>query len=103
MIIAPDSAGRDAVPAAEPGTRQSNSDSRDTLRQSEAIERMRAELSANSRTRLQIEREENGSHFIYKLMDPDTGETLRRWPPESFGDLVAILKAEGGGLINEQA
>jgi len=103
MSTPPDSARPNAVPPVEPGDRQSNSDSRDTLRQSEAIERMRAELSANSRTRLQIEREENGSHFIYKLMDPDTGETLRRWPPESFGDLIAILNAEGGGLVNEQA
>jgi uncharacterized FlaG/YvyC family protein len=103
MSEAPASAGTNRVPPVEPGTRQANSDSRDTLRQSEAIERMRAELSANGRTRLQIEREEDGGRFIYKLMDPETGETLRRWPPESFGDLVSFLQSEAGGLVNETA
>lgn len=104
MSTAPVSAEPNVVPPVEAGTRQPGSDSRDTLRQSEAIERMRAELSANGRTRLQIERDEDkAGRFIYKLMDPDTGETLRRWPPESFGDLVSFLQNETGGLINETA
>jgi uncharacterized FlaG/YvyC family protein len=103
MSTAPVSAGPGVVPPVEAGMRQPNSDTRDTLRQSEAIEAMRAQLSANGRTRLQIEREEDGGRFIYKLMDPETGETLRRWPPESFGDLVSFLASESGGLVNEKA
>lgn len=103
MSAAPAIAGTSAVPPVEPGMRQPNSDTRDTLRQSEAIEAMRAQLSASGRTRLQIERDEEQGRFIYRLMDPETGETLRRWPPESFGDLISILRNEGGGLINEKA
>lgn len=104
MSTAPVSTGPNVVPPVEASTGQPGSDARDTLRQSEAIEKMRAELSANGRTRLQIERDEDKvGRFIYKLMDPDTGETLRRWPPESFGDLVSFLQSETGGLINETA
>lgn len=102
-VTSSSNAGSSAVLPVEPGARQSNSDTRDTLRQSEAIEAMRAQLSANGRTRLQIERDEEQGRFIYRLMDPETGETLRRWPPESFGDLISILQNEGGGLINEKA
>lgn len=103
MNTAPVETGAMAVLAVEKSSRQSGSDTRDTLRQSEIIEQMRAELSANARTRLQIERDEDGESFIYKLMDPETGETLRRWPPESFGDLVSFLQGQDGGLVNEQA
>lgn len=103
MSLAPAGSSTVAVLPVEPGLRQSGSDTRDTLRQSEIIEQMRAELSASARTRLQIEREEDGGRFIYKLMDPETGETLRRWPPESFGDLVTFLKSNSGGLVDEQA
>ncbi|GGB68202.1 flagellar protein FlaG [Glycocaulis alkaliphilus] len=104
MSAAPVSAAANVVQPVEQGARQPNPDARDTLRQSEAIEEMRAQLSATGRTRLQIERDEDkAGRFIYKLMDPDTGETLRRWPPESFGDLVSFLRNETGGLINETA
>ncbi|MCH8522737.1 hypothetical protein [Glycocaulis sp.] len=96
-------AGASAVQPADRITRQPSSDTRDVLRQSEAIERMRAELSANARTRLQIERDEDkNGRFIYRLLDPDTGETLRRWPPDKFGDLISFLGGKDQGLLNER-
>lgn len=96
-------AGASAVQPADRITRQPSSDTRDVLRQSETIERMRAELSANARTRLQIERDEDkNGRFIYRLLDPDTGETLRRWPPEKFGDLISFLEGKDQGLLNER-
>jgi uncharacterized FlaG/YvyC family protein len=95
--------GAGAVQSLDAGPGKTGPDARDTLRQSEIIEEMRAALSASARTRLQIERDADGDSFIYRLLDPETGETLRRWPPESFGDLVNFLTNESGGLINEQA
>lgn len=99
----PVNAGSGAVLPVEKGARETSPDARDTLRQSEIIEQMRAELSASARTRLQIERDEEAGRFIYRLMDPDTGETVRRWPPERFSDLVNFLTRESGGLVNEKA
>lgn len=96
-------AGSSAVLPVAKDARETSPDSRDTLRQSEIIEQMRAELSASARTRLQIERDEEAGRFIYRLMDPDTGETVRRWPPERFSDLVNFLSSESGGLVNEKA
>ncbi|MFN3834960.1 MAG: flagellar protein FlaG [Glycocaulis sp.] len=97
-------AGATAVQPADKPARQGNTDARDMLRQSEIIEQMRANLSASARTRLQIERdEETSGRFIYRLVNPETGETLRRWPPERFGDLISMLTNEGAGVVNERA
>ncbi len=97
-------AGASAVQPTDAATRQGSSDSRDVLRQSEAIEQLRSSLSENARTRLQIERdEERNGRFVYKLVNPETGEVLRRWPPEKFGDLINFLKQEGAGSLNERA
>ena len=97
-------AGAAAVQPVDRVSQQATSVARDILRQSEAIEELRAALSANARTRLQIERDEEANgRYIYKLMDPETGEVLRRWPPEKFGDLVAFLKGEANTIINERA
>lgn len=98
----PDAQGTRAVLPAEKPANPSGNDARDPMRQSEVIEEMRAALSASGRTRLQIERDDDAGRFIYRLMDPETGETLRRWPPETFGDLVNFLQSETGGLINQQ-
>lgn len=96
-------AGASAVQPVGKSARQGSSDARDILRQSEAIEELRASVTANARTRLQIERdEESEGRFIYKLMDPETGETLRRWPPEKFGDLVNFLRGQNSGVVNER-
>lgn len=96
-------AGASAVQPVDRPARQGSSDARDFLRQSEAIEELRASVTANARTRLQIERDEESSgRFIYRLLDPETGETLRRWPPEKFGDLENFLRGEKSGIVNER-
>ncbi len=66
----------------------------------EQIEAMRAEINANSRSRLQIERAEDAGRFIYRLFDPETGEVMRQWPPEKYVELVAYLRGREGGLID---
>ena len=66
----------------------------------EQIEAMRAEINANSRSRLQIEREEDAGRFIYRIFDPATGELMRQWPPERYVELVAYLRGREGGLVD---
>ena len=67
----------------------------------EQIEAMRAEINANSRSRLKIERAEESNQFIYRLFDPATGEVMRQWPPEKYVELVAYLRGREGGLVDK--
>ncbi|MEQ8403573.1 MAG: flagellar protein FlaG [Oceanicaulis sp.] len=69
----------------------------------ERIEAMRAKINASSRSRLMIEREGEAGRFVYKILDPETGETMRQWPPDRYLELVAYLRDQQGGLVNEQA
>lgn len=76
---------------------------RDTVREIEMIERLRRTLDAASRSKLLIDREEDGGRFVYKFMNPETGETVRQWPPERYLDLVAFLQDQRGGLVDRKA
>jgi flagellar protein FlaG len=67
----------------------------------EKIEEMRAAINASSRSRLQIERAEDAGRFIYRILDPATGETVRQWPPEKYVELVAYLRGREGGLVDK--
>ncbi|MEO1039635.1 MAG: flagellar protein FlaG [Pseudomonadota bacterium] len=69
----------------------------------EAIERMRAEINASGRARLQIDRDEEAGQFIYRIKNPDTGETVRQWPPETYVDLIVFLRSKQGGVIDQSA
>jgi len=76
---------------------------RDINREIELIERLRGEVKASARSKLLIDRDEEAGRFIYRMLDPETGETMRQWPPERYLDLVAYLREQSGGLINETA
>lgn len=65
------------------------------------IERLAEQVLSNSR--LSIKRDEQSGDFIYLMIDDDTGETVRRWPPESHGDLVDFLETQRAGLIDKRA
>ncbi|XBQ16435.1 MAG: flagellar protein FlaG [Oceanicaulis sp.] len=67
------------------------------------IESMREEINATSRSRLRIDREGEAGRFIYKIVDSETGETMRQWPPEKYLDLVQFLRDQRGGLVDERA
>ncbi|WP_417470013.1 flagellar protein FlaG [Maricaulis sp.] len=62
------------------------------------LERLARDVFSNSR--LSIERESPTGDFVYLMIDKDTGETVRRWPPESHSDLVEYLRTFQAGLIN---
>jgi uncharacterized FlaG/YvyC family protein len=65
------------------------------------LERLAREVLGNSR--LSIQRETPHGDFVYLMIDKDTGETVRRWPPESHNDLVEYLRTFRAGLINKTA
>ena len=65
------------------------------------IERLASEALKNSR--LSIKRDGESGDFIYLMIDNDTGETVRRWPPETHTDLVEYLRSPRAGLLNTLA
>lgn len=98
--------GEDAVAMqarAEAAPAQSQGVARDTNRELDLIERLRGQVKAAGRSKLLIDRDEEAGRFIYRMLDPDTGETMRQWPPEQYLDLVAYLREQQGGLIDKRA
>ncbi|RKR00167.1 MULTISPECIES: flagellar protein FlaG [Maricaulis] len=65
------------------------------------IERMAAETLSNSR--LKILQDNASGDYIYLLVDQDTGETVRRWPPEKHADLMEYLRTRTAGLLDQRA
>jgi uncharacterized FlaG/YvyC family protein len=57
--------------------------------------------SALSNSRLSITREGESGDFVYLMVDQDTGETVRRWPPEKHSDLVDYLRSKRAGLVDK--
>lgn len=93
------------------GSNKSDLSSKDELRAFEAldiddqvaaIEKMRETVSALEYNRLKIDRHEESGQFIYRIFNEDTGETIRRWPPQSYLDLMVFLR-DGYPLVNERA
>lgn len=67
------------------------------------IEALRAQLDVSGRSRLLIDREDRAGRFIYRILNPDTGETIRQWPPEGYLDLIAYLRdTDGQGAVVDQ-
>jgi uncharacterized FlaG/YvyC family protein len=67
----------------------------------EQIELMRDEINRSARNKLQIDRADDNGRFIYRILDPETGETMRQWPPERYLELVEYLTDKRGGLLDE--
>ena len=65
------------------------------------VERIAAEALANSR--LKILQDITSGEYIYLLVDQDTGETVRRWPPEKHADLMEFLRTRTAGLLDQRA
>ena len=65
------------------------------------IEAMREAINKSARNRLQIERAGETGRFIYRILDPDTGETMRQWPPERYLELLEYLNEKRGGLLDQ--
>ena len=66
-----------------------------------AVEKLiRRSLPSNSK--LQIEKDEETGTFIYRSVDPETGEILRQWPSEQLLKLREHLSEMEGMLFDKE-
>jgi uncharacterized FlaG/YvyC family protein len=65
------------------------------------IEHLADDALRNSR--LKILKDDTSGDYIYLMVDQDTGETIRRWPPEKHADLLEYLRTRTAGLLNKTA
>jgi len=66
-----------------------------------AVEKLiRRSLPSNSK--LQIEQDKETGTFIYRSVDPETGEVLRQWPPEQLVKLRDHLQDVEGMLFDKE-
>ena len=94
---------RDAVRRVEP-LEQSDAGARTgDGREQRTEEIARMAESALSNSRLKILQDETTGGYVYLLVDQDTGETVRRWPPEKHADLVEYLRTRQAGLVDRLA
>jgi flagellar protein FlaG len=50
---------------------------------------------------LQIEQDKTSGTFIYRSIDPDTGEVLSQWPSEKMLELRDYLTQMEGVLVDK--
>ena len=66
-----------------------------------AVEKLiRRNLPTN--TKLQIEQNRETGTFIYRSVDPETGEVVRQWPPEELLKMREHLAEFEGLLIDKE-
>jgi flagellar protein FlaG len=66
-----------------------------------AVEKLiKKSLPTNSR--LQIVQDKETGEYIYRSIDPSTGEVIRQWPPEQLLALREDLRTMEGLLIDKQ-
>jgi len=66
-----------------------------------AVEKLiKRSLPTNSK--LQIEQDKASGTFIYRSVDPDTGEVIKQWPPEKLLELRDFLREMEGMLVDKQ-
>ena len=65
------------------------------------IDRLAQEALKNSR--LKITRDRESKDFIYMMVDQDTGEAVRRWPPENHAELLEFLRTRTAGILDQRA
>jgi uncharacterized FlaG/YvyC family protein len=56
-----------------------------------------------SDSKLQIEQDKETGTFIYRSVDPETGEVLMQWPSEEILKLRESLRDMEGLLVDKQA
>jgi uncharacterized FlaG/YvyC family protein len=67
----------------------------------QAVEKLiRRSLPSNSK--LQIEQDKETGTFIYRSVDPETGEVLRQWPSEQLLNLRESLTEFEGLLFDKE-
>ncbi len=67
-----------------------------------AVEKL-IKKSLPNNSKLQVEQDKTTGFFIYRSIDPDTGEVIRQWPPEQLVELRDHLKDMEGMLVDTKA
>ena len=66
-----------------------------------AVEKLiKKSLPTNSK--LQIEQDKTTGTFIYRSIDPETGEVIQQWPSEKLLELRDFLKEMEGVFVDKQ-
>lgn len=68
----------------------------------EAVNRL-VRGSLPSDAKLQIDQDEESGIFIYRSINPDTGEVIDQWPPEDLLRLREALRELDGMLVDTTA
>jgi flagellar protein FlaG len=66
-----------------------------------AVEKL-IKKSLPSNSRLQIEQDKNTGTFIYRSINPETGEVIQQWPSEKLLEMRDFLKELDGVLLDKQ-
>jgi len=53
-------------------------------------------------SKLQVSQDEDSGTFIYRSVNPDTGEVIKQWPPEQLLNLREALRELEGMLFDQQ-
>ena len=97
-----------ARPQVSPQTAPGTPDPATSLTPDQRVEVLQAAVeklikkSLPSNSRLQVVQDEKSGTFIYRSIDPDTGEVVAQWPPEQLLKMRDYL-AELSGLIVDKA
>lgn len=97
------SQNRPQTPTATPGAPSQATDlwpeQRVEVLQAAVQKLIKKTLPGNSK--LQVEQDKNTGTFIYRTIDPDTGQVIRQWPPEQLLELRQHLKDMEGMLLDK--
>lgn len=55
-----------------------------------------------NRSKLDISLDKDLNLFVTKLLEEDTGEVIRQYPPESIIEVMKYLRSQRGTLVNEK-
>ncbi len=95
---------RPQTPAAAPGKPDLETnlqpDQRVEVLQGAVEKLIKKSLPTNSK--LQIEQDKETGTFIYRSVDPNTGEVIQQWPSEKLLELRSFLKEMEGVLVDKQ-
>lgn len=86
------------------GASKSPSEQMDQNERHEVVEQKIQELSETpfANSRLKITQDNTSGEYVYLMIDDESGETVRRWPPEKHSDLLEYLRTSTAGLINQR-
>ena len=67
-----------------------------------AVEKL-IKKSMPSNSKLQVEKDKELGTYIYRAINPDTGEIIMQWPPEKLLQMREYLKEMEGLLVDTKA